>query len=431
MAYRATSVVVVILLAAGLSTASYGQANAPPIPTLEVLQPSGEKELSGEVEVLVKVTVPKGASALTVMYVGLGGSDWTEMKPADDADQWKAKIDTRLVPNGVEELRVVTDNRKTRALRKVGIANPLQVYFADLHSHTSYSDGALTPKVAQQYARQTAKLDTFCLTDHLESVDDVEWLDTREQAEDANQDGQFVSFPGLEWTKRWGHMNIFDPKTRLWPSDPAKFYQALADAGVVAKFNHPGDGTESHGGLAYSEVGDRAVQLMEVRHPTEEKAYLRALKLGWHLAPDGSDDTHSPNWGSTRAWTGVLAPGLSQRNILDALAKRHCYSTLDRNCRLHFEVNGATMGDIVAQPAKRVDAHVTVEDADPDDKIAKIEIFEDGQVVGADEPNASCREWQTTFSPGAGDHYYFAKVTQSDGNHLWSAPIWVKIEKEP
>ena len=195
----------------------------------------------------------------------------------------------------------------------------------------------------------------------------------------------------------------------------------------MAKLNHPKDGTESHGGLAYSEIGDKVVQLMEVRRPDEEKAYIRALNQGWHIAPDGSDDTHGPNWGSSRAWTDILAPGLSKQNILDALAKRHCYSTLDRNCLLRFRVNSATMGDIISEPVKEVKVSVRVADSDETDVIAKIELFEDGEVVQVYKPNKQATCWLAGCSPAPGNHYYFAKVTQADGNMLWSAPIWLTV----
>ena len=228
--------------------------------------------------------------------------------------------------------------------------------------------------------------------------------------------------------KKWGHMNIYDPGTRHWPENPTEFYQACANAKVVTKFNHPGDGTESHGGLAYSEVGDKAVQLMEVRNQKEEKAYIRALNQGWHLAPEGSDDTHSPDWGNARAWSGILAPGLSKQNILDALAKRHCYSTLDRNCVLSFRINGAVMGDILEEPLDKVNVLVAVDDKD--EKTSRIELFEDGIVVQTDAPNSASRHWETTFNPAPGKHYYFVKVTQADGNFLWSAPIWVTVVKQ-
>jgi hypothetical protein len=183
----------------------------------------------------------------------------------------------------------------------------------------------------------------------------------------------------------------------------------------------------SHSGLEYSAVGDRAVKLMEVRQAKEEQAFIRALNNGWHIAPDGSDDTHGPNWGKNKSWTGILAPGLSKRNILDAMKNRRCYSTLDRNCRLLFRVNDAQMGSIVEEPVQNVKVGVRVSDADADDKIAKIELFEDGKVVATDEPNKQARCWGVERTPEPGKHYYFVKVTQADGNLLWSAPVWVTV----
>jgi len=206
-----------------------------------------------------------------------------------------------------------------------------------------------------------------------------------------------------------------------------EFYKAAAEAGVTTKFNHPGDGTVSHDGLAYSEVGDKSVELMEVRQAKEEQAFIRALNLGWHLAPDGSDDTHSPNWGNVKSWTGILAPGLTKRNILDALARRHCYSTLDRNCVLTFTVNGASMGDIISEPVKEVKAAVVVDDGDENDATAKIELFEDGVVVQTHEADTTDCRWETTCTPKPGKHYFFVKLTQADGNLLWSAPVWVTV----
>jgi hypothetical protein len=168
---------------------------------------------------------------------------------------------------------------------------------------------------------------------------------------------------------------------------------------------------------------------MEVRTPEEEKAYIRALDLGWHIAPDGSDDTHEANWGTLFAWSGILAPGLSKRNILDALSKRHCYSTLDRNCLLFFQINDAVMGDVIEQPLHSTRVQVRVADPDEGDLASKIELYEDGQIVETIEPNSEKHRWETTRSPSAGSHYYFVKVTQRDGNQLWSAPIWITADK--
>ncbi|HPP52040.1 MAG TPA: hypothetical protein PK777_03740, partial [Thermoguttaceae bacterium] len=285
----------------------------PPQAKLLLVSPKPQSSVSGQVTIQVQMEVPTGAAEPKQMFAGLGGPPWIQLERQNEL--WQGKLDSTLVPNGPQQLRIVTDISRVRAAAPVQVENPLRVWFADMHGHTSYSDGVFFPADAYKYARQTAKLDVFILTDHLESLDDNEWLDAREAAWKANEMGQFTALVGLEWTKEWGHLCIYDPPTYRWPNDPQEFYRALADAKVVAKFNHPGDGAVSHSGLAYSEIGDQAVQLMEVRSPQEELAYRRALRLGWHLAPDGSTDTHQANWGNLRTWTAILAPGLSPRNI--------------------------------------------------------------------------------------------------------------------
>lgn len=410
-------------LAIVATAASLSWAGQKPAPKAQVFQPIPGQELTAKVDIQLKL--PPGLPG--PVYGGLGGPPWVQLEQVEDSNEWRGRINSKLVPNGGHNLIVKTTNKRADTAVSVNVKNRLKVYFADLHSHTGYSDGTLLPIVAHDYARKVSKLDVFSLTDHLEQISDTEWLDMRETAWDACQDGEFVAIPGLEWTKKAGHMNILDPKTRHWPADVAGFYKAAANAGVICKFNHPGRGDKVFNGLAYSKIGDKAVQLMEVRREQEEQAYIRALGLGWHIAPDGSDDTHRPNWGSRFSWSGILAPGLSKRNILHALKNRHCYSTLDRDCILVFRVNGATMGDIITEPVETVKVAVVVNDPDPNDRIDKIELFEDGVVVQTDKPNSNQRRWKTTFEPEPGEHYYFVKVTQTDEDMMWSAPVWVIV----
>ncbi len=401
------------------------RAEQKPEPKAQIIQPIAGQELTGEINVRIKLP-----NKLTgPVYAGLSGPPWIKLEQVADSNEWKGQYNSRMVPNGKQKVIVKTINKRSDVAIDVKVKNPLKIYFADLHSHTGFSDGTFLPFVAHDYARKVSKLDIFVLTDHLEYVDDNEWLDMRETAWDASEDGKFVSIPGLEWTKKIGHMNIYDPKTRHWPLDLAGFYKAAAEAGVTCKFNHPGTGENVFNGMAYSEIGDKTVQLMEVRRPQEEAAYIRALKLGWHIAPDGSDDTHNPSWGSGFAWSGVLMPGLSKRNVLQALKNRHCYSTRDRNCKLRFKVNNVIMGNIISEPVDNVNVVVAVNDPDEGDLITKIEIFEDGVVARTDEPESTNRRWKTLFEPKPGKHFYFVKVTQKDENMLWSAPIWVTVDE--
>lgn len=414
-----------LLLSWQAGTLKAEQQPPPPVAALKVLSPGQGTAVSGELTVEVQVDRPPGAAEPKRMLAGLGGPPWIELE--NQGNVWKGTLDTTLVPNGPQTLRIITDNRKVTANVALTVSNPLRIWFADLHSHTSYSDGTYLPTDAYSYARDVAKLDIFCLTDHLESLDANEWLDIREVAWKANDPGKFVALVGLEWTKEWGHLCIYDPPTFRWPTDPEEFYRAAAQAGVVLKFNHPGDGTKSHGGLAYSEAGDRVVQLMEVRNTVEEQAFRRALRLGWHIAPEGSTDTHGPNWGNLRTWTAILAPGLSVRNALDALANRRCYSTGDRNCQLDFTVNGLPMGTVHAIPTETVKIRLSLSDLDEGDAVATVEIFLDDEVAHTAELKQSGTTYEGELTPSPGKHYIWAKVKQPDGNTLWSAPVWITI----
>lgn len=430
MSTRGIGRLVVILIGVAFSSLTWVWPQEAPVSKVELVRPAAGEKVSGTVQVRVKVTPVVSDRLPWAVYAGLGGPPFVALHRVGESLEWEGELDSRLVPNGecVLIVRVwVSQERIAPITAKLTVENGLQVYFGDLHSHCGYSDGVLFPANALAFAREVARLDVFALTDHLEIVDEMEWNDTREQAFKAHQDGAFVVFTGLEWTTPRGHACIFDPPTYRWPRDIAGMYKAAAEAGVIVKFNHPADGTQVFDGLAYSEVGDQAVEMIEVRGDVEEKAYIRALDLGWHLGPDGSSDVHTAKWGDGGSWTGILAPGLSRRAIWDALKKRHFFSTGDRNCRLYFWVNEALMGDIVQAPVQRVHVTVDVRDPDPADAIAKIELFEDGHVVQVDEPKASARRWELDLSPQPGKHYYFVKVTQADGNKMWSAPVWVTV----
>jgi hypothetical protein len=211
-------------------------------------------------------------------------------------------------------------------------------------------------------------------------------------------------------------------KKRNWPTDRKEFYKACADAGVVAKLNHPGDGNKSHGGLAYSEIGDKVIQMISLLSPKEEAAYVRALDNGWHLAPDGSDVT-----GDCRTWTGILATGLSREAIWDAMRNRRVYSTQDRNCKLSFRINGAEMGSIVTEPTESQNVAIGIWDPDKGDDVAKIELFENGELYTTLEEWPKVAAWCMVHPYPKSTSYYFVKVTQADGDLLWSAPVWLMV----
>lgn len=89
------------------------------------------------------------------------------------------------------------------------------------------------------------------------------------------------------------------------------------------------------------------------------------------------------------------------------------------------------MGDIIEEPAQSVQAEILAIDPEEADTIAKIDLYEDGTVVQTDEPKVAQRRWITTVNAAPGPHFYFVKVTQTDGNTMYSAPVWVTRTELP
>jgi hypothetical protein len=85
------------------------------------------------------------------------------------------------------------------------------VYYGSLHNHSNVSDGSGTPATAYNYARNTAHLDFFGLSDHSTYLTTAQWTDVRNQADASNQDGIFTTFYGFEWSSKagYGHITVF------------------------------------------------------------------------------------------------------------------------------------------------------------------------------------------------------------------------------
>jgi len=98
------------------------------------------------------------------------------------------------------------------------------------------------------------------------------------------------------------------------------------------------------------------------------------------------------------------------------------------NCTLSFTVNGATISEIIPKPVDTVRVVIEVNDPDAADVISRVELFEDGNVVQTKEPNSPHVYLEMIRKPQAGKHFYFAKVTQKNGNELWSKHVWVTVK---
>lgn len=102
--------ILVLILAQHATAAQPAAKKTAPAAKIVVVQPQADQQVTGTVDVRIKVELPEGATAPTVVYVGLGGAPWTGLK--QDGGEWAAQIDTTLVPNGAQKLIFTTDNKR-------------------------------------------------------------------------------------------------------------------------------------------------------------------------------------------------------------------------------------------------------------------------------------------------------------------------------
>lgn len=174
--------------------------------------------------------------------------------------------------------------------------------------------------------------------------------------------------------------------------------------------------------------------------------YYFYLKQGFHLSPSVGQDNHFKTWGkATPARMGVYAKSLSMEDIFDALRNHRTYATEDKNVELQFLINGNMMGSKLSMNSdKDLEIKVIIDDPDNLDDFRSAELFH-----GTIFPETA-NQWSNvryfdkrveytkkktgntvTFNVQtvSGDpEFYFVKITQSDGQRVISAPIWINYD---
>jgi len=308
-----------------------------------------------------------------------------------------------------------------------------KVFFGNLHSHTSYSDGSGKPAAAYKHARDVAHVDFLAITEHNHAqAEQGASADRRDgiliakdhdlysgsaatslisAAHAANKDGSFVAIYGQEFSSisSGNHVNVFEISDVITVPNGAfdqlvTMLETVRDSRnkqPIVQFNHPGlndknpakdygeddfasqaEWVEKVGNLARTIAilnGPHDVKTTDNRPPGSfEGQYLHYLQLGFHLAPVADQDNHYQTWGdATVARTGVIAPALTKADILDAIDQRHVYATEDKDLRLIFKVDGHLMGDEIPAPALGSLLPITFSIKDDDEPNAgySIEVF--------------------------------------------------------
>jgi hypothetical protein len=324
----------------------------------------------------------------------------------------------------------------------------LRAFHGQLHAHTSYSDGLLTPAEAFAAARREL-LDFFAVTDHLEQLDDDEWARTRAAADRAQAPGSFAALYGYEWGGApsfggWlNHVNVIGSDERLgtWTLRLRSLYSAigrLPGPHVVGQFNHPGMvkgwlGRNNWNDFAYDAAADLRMKLVMVEtrsdndeNNREEAGLVPALDRGWHVAPKGEEDNHIANWGRSGRRTGLWLPALTKESVLSGLARMATFYTDEPGASLKLTGDGEWLMGSTLYGADPHRLTVAVAHARRIAQVTSVEIVSlGGSVVARHAGGRTPFTADFTVDP-AQDAYFFARIAlESAETRMISAPLYV------
>lgn len=345
-------------------------------------------------------------------------------------------------------------------------------YYGNLHSHSDYSDGdmdnvcngASSATCCYNIGNTALNFDYMGLSDHNHNEGPVMTIakyasGVSEAAAYNSAHSDFVALYGMEWgtISTGGHTNIYGIDQLVgWNAGNYTIYCAKGNyaslfslvastPNAFATLNHPNAGDFGNIlGSAYNATFDNAIIGVALRNgpynslstsyndPSNSNYinyYNTLLAKGYHLGPLADLDNHnSATMGkSSQQRTVLLATSLTKAAIIDAILNMRFFATDDYNIQVGYKINGSiNMGSITTQFSNPT---ISVSATDPDgDAITSIKIYYGVPGSGSNPTlltsvnNSSVLNYTHSFASGT--YYYYAEISEADGNLSWTAPIW-------
>jgi len=374
-------------------------------------------------------------------------------------------------------------------LPAAGFLTQFQVFFGNLHAHTTLSDGSGAPTNAFTMARNTAKLDFLAVTEHNHSAaahpkeaavfgtgiaaQHSLYSKLTSAANAADDDDDFVALFGQEFStiSSGNHMNVIGASKVIDENDvPSgdfkELYQTFlpGDNGVrFIQMNHPWENSKAPGknygleqfGKSFTKLRNASSQWLRtievingpgLKEGTNmpasvkgESAYLKYLTRGFHIAPTADQDNHRRNWGTaTQARTGVLATRLTRQAILTAIDKLRVYASTDSSLEVWFGVNGVVMGDEVTSSSRDLNVVWKINDSNESGATYRISAVVGRDTIPDEKTTTKLADQSGNGEGSATFHTTFQKlflylkiVQQSGGNSndtVITSPVWITIQ---
>lgn len=332
-------------------------------------------------------------------------------------------------------------------------------YRAEIHSHTSISDGTGLPKDAFKHVAENSNADFFAVTDH-DVVFDIrngdsfaedrynayseEWSYSHEAADEFNASSDhLLALIGEEvtWYNQSGHLNIYNSDwfvtaksegggtwgtgDLMWDV-PTVMARLTMDPDAIGQFNHPASG---HGHFGFGHLtpeADAQIPLFEYKGQNYHDTYVKALDAGWHVAPVWSGDDHSDRWvTNSPAHTGVWADEHSLDGLYDAMRDRSMYTTFDEDATVQLGVNGEQMGTIFPNGTAELNFTINLSDGS-DEAFTSAKLYTNAGAVAHDFDFTAGSNVDLEHTLQATDgEFYWLVAEQEDGQQVISSPVWV------
>ena len=266
-----------------------------------------------------------------------------------------------------------------------GRANPILVerdpqtrlYWGETHGHSGFAEGLGSADGYFEFGRDDARLDFLTLSEHDIWMDDREWQVINDATDRWSKDGEYIVFPGYEWTSArgtGGHHNVFFRRAGMdrVPTQEAPVLSALY-RGLHAKHDENDVLVIPHahqaGDWRLSDLGtERLVEIVS-GHGTFEWFGRYYLEAGAQVGFVGASDDHlgHPGYSPGRAFAprrsnifqfgslaGVFAPEKTHDAIFDGLRARSAYASSGaERIILLGTMNGAQMGTAMPDAPER------------------------------------------------------------------------------
>ncbi|MES2138754.1 MAG: T9SS type A sorting domain-containing protein [Bacteroidota bacterium] len=357
------------------------------------------------------------------------------------------------------------------ALNSICSAQTYNYYFGNIHAHSSYSDGnkdsstslLTTPLQDFNYANASQHIDFYGISEHNHFSAGMKSPAYYHQgivdANTATTDGSFVALYGMEWgvISGGGHVIVYGYDSLMgWDPNDYDVFVAKNDythlwqkinekQGAFAYLAHPdpsdydnlfGNPVNLSADNAIVGLAGRSGPAFSTNTSYSNPAtsnniadYNNGLKLGYHLGVGLDHDTHNSVFGrQTAGRLVVMATSLTQNSILEAFRKMRFYCSDDWNVKVDFTINNQPMGSIVTQTGIPI-ISVSLTDPNTSETISSIAVYY-GIPGSGNNPtilnsvtNSSTLSYTHAIANNA-TYYYYLKITQADGDIIWTSPIW-------